>query len=204
MALLTLAGGLASATVVIANWQVPWHLASFGIYLTLGMLLYWAVRQRYQMWMFAVGVAALMAMVILTPEERERARSIKGLIAVVIMIFLARGYRTPKWFVFRALSYIGARSYSFYLMHAIVGYRVFTFVAVPAIGGRGDWIAFPLLAVALALTFVVSLLFFKYVEAPCREMARRVQFRSAASGLAGTRPSTAALVPSPPSPHPVG
>lgn len=187
MAFLTLLGGLASVGVVISNMEVHWHLATFGIYLTLGMLLYWAVRQRYQMWMFGIGVAALLAMVIFTPEERERARAIKGLIAVVVMAVLARGYRTPKWRIFAVLSYIGVRSYSFYLMHAIVGYRVCTFVALPAIGGRGNWVAFPLLAVALVLTFVVSLLFFKYVESPCREMARRVKFRSVKEPAAHAR-----------------
>lgn len=179
MALLTLIGGLLSVTVVIGNWETHWHLAGFGIYLTIGMLLYWAVRQRYQMWMFAIGVGAVLAIAIMTDADRERSRAIKGLIAVVIMSALARGYRTPKWKIFQGLSYIGARSYSFYLMHAIVGYRVFTFVALPAIGGKGDWVAFPLLLAAIGLTFVVSLLFFKYVEAPCREMARRITFRSA-------------------------
>jgi peptidoglycan/LPS O-acetylase OafA/YrhL len=162
-----------------------------------------AVRQGYQWWMFAIGVGAQIALAILSEEGSERARSIKGLIAVAVMIFLTRGYRTPNWRIFQALSYVGARSYSFYLMHAIVGYRVFTFVALPAIGGRGDWVAFPLLLVALGLTFVVSLIFFKYVEAPCREMARRVKFRSPKLHTA-TVVSSAAPVLSPPSPHPVG
>jgi peptidoglycan/LPS O-acetylase OafA/YrhL len=40
MALLTLIGGLASATVIIGNWQTDWRMARFGIYLSLGMLLY--------------------------------------------------------------------------------------------------------------------------------------------------------------------
>lgn len=203
MALLTLFGGIASAAIVIGNWPVHWHLARFGIYLTLGMLLYWAVRQRYQTWMFVVGTFALIGMAIFGEQLNEQTRAIKGLLAVVIMTILARGYRTPNWMVFRALTYIGARSYSFYLMHAIVGYRVFTFVALPAIGGRGDWVAFPLLIVALGLTFVVSLLFYKYVESPCREMARRVNFRSV-KPQPTTAPSSAGLAPSPPSPHPAG
>ena len=204
MALLTLVGCLASASVVIGSIQIHWHLATFGVYLALGMLLYWSVRQRYQTWMFVVGVTALIAMAVMTQDERERARAIKGLIATGVMILLARGYRTPDWRIFRWLSFVGFRSYSFYLMHAIVGYRVFTLVALPALASRGDWIAFPLLAVALVLTVVVSLLFYKFVEAPCRELARRVRYRSAKPQAATDAASSAAPAPSPPSPHPAG
>lgn len=171
MAFLTLAGGLASAAVVMFRVEINWELAKFGIYLSLGMLLYWAIRQGRLRWMFAIGVVALAAVAIVTEESRP----IKGLLAVAVFVPLARGKRLPKAWLFRSLAYIGYRSYSFYLMHAIVGQRVFSFAT--KLTSHGDWVAFPFLAVALVLTFAVSLAFYNFVESPCREWARQVKYR---------------------------
>ena len=177
MALLTFAGCAASAAAlishVVSGWEPRWQLPLYALYLTMGMLLYWGVRQRFAVPLFAIAIAIMIATAIAT----EKSRPIMALICVAIVAPLARGYRLPKLRVLRWLAFFGQRSYSIYLMHGIVGWRVFSFSTFAS--GRGDWVAFPLLAVALIATLLVSMVFYKYVEMPCRERARTVQFRRA-------------------------
>lgn len=170
MAWLTFGAAALSAAALLVGYDYRWNLPLWLIHLATGMLLYWAVRQRFQIVLF-VAVVALLAVVAV--ETRE-SRPIKSLLVVAMLTPLARGYRLPKYAVLRGLAWVGQRSYSVYLVHGIVGLRIFSFASKL---GKADWVPFVLLAVALAGSLLAATLFYKYIELPCRMKARRVQFR---------------------------
>lgn len=177
MAFLTCAACVGSAAAMMSGYNDRWRLPLYAIYLTTGMMLYWAVRQRFAMSLFVVAVVTLAVTAVVT----ERSRPVAALLCIAILTPLARGYRLPKLGILRALAFVGQRSYSVYLVHGIIGQRVFSFAS--KLGGRGDWIAFPLLGVALVATLVAAMIFYRYVELPCRMKARTVQFRRSAAPI---------------------
>jgi peptidoglycan/LPS O-acetylase OafA/YrhL len=175
MAGLTFLACAGSAAALMVGYNYRWQLPLFAIYLTLGMLLYWALRQRFARPLFLAAVGLLAAVAIVT----ETSRPVTGLLTVAFLAPLARGYRLPKSVILRGLAYVGQRSYSVYLVHGIVGQRVFSLAS--KLGGRDDWVAFPLLAAGLIATLLAAMLFYRYVELPCREKARSVKFRRSAN-----------------------
>jgi peptidoglycan/LPS O-acetylase OafA/YrhL len=175
MAVLTFAACAGSAAALMVGYNYRWQLPLYTIYLTIGMLLYWALRQRFAWPPFIAAIGLLAAVAI----DTKASRPYSALLTVAILAPLARGYRLPKSAILRGLAYVGQRSYSVYLVHGIVGQRVFSLAS--KVDSHGDWIAFPLLAAGLIATLLAAMLFYRYVEAPCREKARTIKFRRSAN-----------------------
>ena len=148
-----------------------WQLAVYGMFLTLGMLVYWSIRQQYMSPFFWIVMLAIAV----SGPLLDASKMYKALISVAIFIPLARGLRVPNNLFFRFLAFCGKRSYSIYLIHPIAGIA-FISVAVK-LTARSDWFAIPILIAAIVVSIVAAAVFFKYVEIPCQAKARSVEYR---------------------------
>lgn len=180
MAWLTLAAGLVSAIVLASDEWTRFRLPRYALYLSLGLMLYWCVRQRFARVPFVIGLVALAAVAVYTGKSRP----IAGLASVALLIPLCRGWRLPSAAVLRFLALWGRRSYSLYLMHPIVGIRLLSFGKFAADGEPA--VLLGVLAAAFVGTFIAAEVFYRLVELPCQARARQVNYRGrnnpAASG----------------------
>jgi len=173
MVVLTFAAFIASLSCwwLGLEHEVRWQLAVYGVFLTLGMLVYWSVRQRYMSPFFRLAMIGILVSAVWL----DASKMYKAIISVSIFIPLARGTRVPDCMLVRFLAYCGKRSYSIYLMHPIFG-MAFISLAVK-FTGKGDWLAVPILFGAIGVSIVAAAVFFKYVETPCQAKSRRVPYR---------------------------
>jgi peptidoglycan/LPS O-acetylase OafA/YrhL len=168
---LTFAACLASIAFYATGTEPVFKLPRYAGFLTLGMLLYWAARQNVAPAAFLIAVAGVMAAAVLTGYSRLFA----ALVTCAIFLPLARGFRVPDNALVRGLAFCGKRAYSIYLVHAVVGMR-FLSIARRLAAGR-EWLAVPLLFAALVLSVLAAIIFYRYVERPFQERARRVEYR---------------------------
>lgn len=167
------------AAIAVGGMHSP-LLSVWAAYLFLGILLYRASGHGTGRVAFAIALAAAIAAGIYARD----ARIGKGIIATGALWTLARGARFPDVWTVRALAFFGRRSYSIYLVHGIVGYRVFSFY--PKVARFGDAAVGGLLLVAALLGIAASLAFYRTVELPCHRLARRIHYRLPASGTNAT------------------
>lgn len=151
--------------------EMQWQLPLWGTFLTLGMLLYWAIRHNFSSLYFWLVLPAILA----TGIYSDTYKMYKALITVAIFIPLARGARLPDNVVIRFLAFCGKRSYSIYLIHSIAG---IAFISMTwKLTAKSDWLAFPILIGAVIVSILASMVFFRYVEVPCQSKARTVEYR---------------------------
>jgi peptidoglycan/LPS O-acetylase OafA/YrhL len=150
----------------------PFTLPRFGFYISFGVLLYGRTRLGLFKWESTVALAVLIAVTVLTQHSRLTA----SLVTVGALSALARGVRFPSGFVFGALRYVGRRSYSVYLVHAIVGIRLLSLSKF--LNGYGDWAVVPLIGVAAAASLAGAAVFYRWVEFPCQRLAGRFRYRT--------------------------
>lgn len=153
------------------------------------LLSYWFVH--------ATGVGAA-----LLPDAEAASRGLQALGACLLIFIVWHWPAARRAMTTRVVQWLGSRSFSLYLVHLPVGVSV-----ALVLGGR------PSLGVALAVTLAVSLalteVFFRVVERPSHNLARRVG-RTLAARAARTRsgPVPTGRLPTPrpasaiPSPHP--
>ncbi|MBA4190956.1 MAG: hypothetical protein C0467_23465 [Planctomycetaceae bacterium] len=109
-------------------WLFPYEttpafaLPVWGGFILLGMLLYRATVLRDGRVPFFVALVAAGTAGLATGD----LRFIRAGIAVAALWTIGQGFALPRWRVFRALRWVGARSYSIYLVHGIVAYRVYS------------------------------------------------------------------------------
>jgi peptidoglycan/LPS O-acetylase OafA/YrhL len=116
------------------------------------------------------------------PAFRETARySLQG--AALTPIFVA-AIRNPSWLVFRPLNtrvarFLGALSYSLYLVHySVIGFVTAHVTARPLVEG----------AIALPMSIGLSWTIYRLVEKPCAALRRRLT-RSGGGGKAAAAPA---------------
>jgi peptidoglycan/LPS O-acetylase OafA/YrhL len=147
--------------------QVPLYSAFLG----LGMLLYWSIRQRIFRPYFWIALVLLFAAAV----DANVSLLWKSVLTALIFIPLARGARLPDCAVLRLLAYCGKRSYSIYLIHPIVGVA---FISLTwRLTAKSEWLAFPLVLLAMVLSVAGALVFYKYVELPFQAKSRNVEYR---------------------------
>lgn len=168
---------LASEAAFLAAGPEAVHLTRFAFYIALGSLLYGHARLGIGRWEFRLAVVALVAAAVGFLHSRLAAASV----TTGVLYALARGACFPTWTVFGALRFVGRRAYSVYLIHAIVGLRVLS--GFRLLSPHGDWLAIPLVAAAGLVSLVAADLFFRFVERPCQNLARRVRYRTPGPSL---------------------
>lgn len=157
------------------------------IYIVVGILLYAVVREGRHHLLLGLLLLGLCGVGM---RHTDDPRPFKALFSCLVLTVLCRGYRFPKIGIVRFFGSIGKRSYSVYLTHGIVGYRVFSIY--PKIAHHGAWVIIALLLVATGLSAVAAMLFYKFVEVPCLSLARRITYRTIndddASASSGAKP----------------
>ena len=167
--------------------KLPVALPQYAFYIALGVLLYGHSRLGRYRREFPVALGALWLAAVLTQHSRLTA----ALVATGVLSALARGARFPGGPVFAALRWVGMRSYSVYLVHAVLGLRLLS--GYKFVGKFGDWVAVPLVLLAAAGSLVGAALFYQLVERPCLELARRVRYRAATPPDVPVAPITSSL-----------
>jgi peptidoglycan/LPS O-acetylase OafA/YrhL len=157
------------------------HLPFWMAYLFLGILLYDAVCRGKNRLFFALLVLATLFVGF---HSETDTRLFKALFSTFVLGLLGTGYRFPNWLIVRGLRFIGQRSYSVYLTHGIVGYRVFSLYPKLAHWGYPALIA--LLVCAICISLIAALLFYQWVEKPCLKLARRIRYRDEANVITAT------------------
>jgi peptidoglycan/LPS O-acetylase OafA/YrhL len=165
---------LGSAALVSLHIPTRVELPQYALYLTLGLLLYWALRTGFARVELALGLGALG--VVIASTLGELSRPLAAVVGVTALAYLGRGHRLPSGPLTRVLGYCGSRSYSIYLVHAVVGIRVLTlarFLDLHAV-----WTVPLLFGLACALSLLAAEVFFRSVEQPWQARARRVSYRT--------------------------
>jgi peptidoglycan/LPS O-acetylase OafA/YrhL len=196
MSWLTLAACLGSAALLMSEQHTQFRLPRYAVYLSLGLMMYWAVRQGFARPQFIIGVLALAAVAVVT----DKSRPIAGLLSVAILVPLARGLRLPGWSPLTWLAWVGRRSYSIYLIHPIVGLRVLSLSRM--VPSEAPWVAPALIGLALVASLLAAEVFYRLVELPCQARARKVVYRRRGSPPAppAVNPEVTATHPSAASP----
>ncbi|WP_439621264.1 acyltransferase family protein [Gemmata sp.] len=160
-------------------WLFPYDPAAgfalpmWGGFILLGVLLYRATVQRDGRGPFLLALLAAGAAGYATGD----LRFLRAAVAVAALGLIGQGFELPRRRAFEALRWVGTRSYSIYLVHGTVAYRVYS------LDPRGEKFGGPLVLVlvALVLSLAAAAVFYRFVERPCLEAARRVRYRRTAA-----------------------
>lgn len=165
---------LASLAVRAAGVEVRWSLAPNAIYLALGCLTSWAGQRLPVRGWLVIGWAGACAVGLAAGESRPVAAAVSS--ALLLWLTVARP-TLPDWWIFRGLSYVGERSYSIYLTHTYIGYRVLNLPTfwggtVTPVAALGMWL------VAVVASVVFGCVFYWLVERPLARLSRTVRYRA--------------------------
>lgn len=175
-------GPLALGVVLGSGWAFLFlgpetlNLVRFAFYIALGFLLYGRVRLGLYRWESAVAVAAVAGATVWF----QHSRLLAALLTCGVLSALARGYRFPRWGLLHPFHYVGRRAYSVYLVHAVVGLRLLSGYRFAA-DRFGDWAAVPAVVAAAGASLAGAAMFYRLIERPCQELARRVRYRRPAA-----------------------
>jgi peptidoglycan/LPS O-acetylase OafA/YrhL len=128
-----------------------------------GVLAFWL--RTGQLGSLAFLALAAANAIVAVPALGPAATAVGG--ATALMLAFA------EWRVPRALSFLGAVSYSLYLLHVPIGGRV---VNLGARAAEGDVARILVLAAALATSLLAAWLFFRLVERPAQRWSARLRY----------------------------
>lgn len=150
----------------------PWRLAEWFVYAGVGSAAYWAVKQPVWRWVAAaLGIALAVG-----ASVSGSLRPVFGLATVAVLLLLRFQPLPIRTWVGRALAAIGNRSYSVYLVHGIVGYRVMTALGWVGVSSDG-WGAVVLFTAGMVASVAAGAVFFQLVERPVLNWARSIRYR---------------------------
>ncbi len=141
-----------------------WYL--FG----LGVLAYGVVFGQLP-WQVFAGVCLCVAGINLDMEQVEPAQKAMGLITAVSFVLIGLRGHLRDWGDVPALQFLGRISYSLYLIHGVVGYRLLS--VGDRLTGANPWFAVGWFAAALCLSVVTASWMYRCIEAPSIALARR-------------------------------
>jgi peptidoglycan/LPS O-acetylase OafA/YrhL len=164
----------ASIAARASGIEFRWELVRNGVYLAMGCLTCWAAQGLRARWWLAAGWVTACAVGLSAGGSRSVAACLAS--AVLLWMSVARP-RLPDWWVLRGLGFVGERSYSIYLTHTYIGYRMLNLPTVWAGAGTplmevGVWLA------AVAASVVFGCAFFWLVERPLARLSRSVRYRA--------------------------
>jgi peptidoglycan/LPS O-acetylase OafA/YrhL len=102
----------------------------------------------------------------------------KGLACASLLAWLASGGHFPNVLPVRALTYVGRRSYSIYLIHGWVAFRLLNLSNhLRGTPYFSDLLCVVLTALAAGSGVLAGLVYFRLVEWPVHTFARRLTYR---------------------------
>ena len=161
----------------LAPWLFPhvsgaaFALPIWGGFILMGILLYRASVQRVGRWPFLMAIVSALAAGLTTGDLRFA----RVAVAVTVLAVVAQGVAMPRWLILQPLRWVGVRSYSIYLVHGMIAYRAFS------LDPRSERFGGPimLLLMTLAVSLLAAAFFYRWVETPCVQAARRIDYRQA-------------------------
>jgi peptidoglycan/LPS O-acetylase OafA/YrhL len=187
MVLLTGVAMCASLACVAAGVAPRWQLVGTTVLLGLGCFACWWDVGMGVRFPFAAGVAA----VIVTGLVTGNPRLVPAGVTAVLIVVLARRPTIPSSAILRVLSLVGMWSYSIYLTHTYVVYRVLK--APSLLGWSPDFTGMVVLCVtAVAGAIACGAVFYYIVERPLARLSKRVRYRQPAAASVPTPPPTLA------------
>lgn len=167
-------GDPASGSDVTTGWRLP----AWFLYAGVGCISYWAVGRvlwRTTLLIFVVGLLAGAGV-----SSNPRA-TLAAVAAVVLFSISVRPVSLSGW-VWQPLSAVGRWSYSVYLVHGIVGYRVMTALSwggltSPAVRFIG----------AVVASLAAGWIFYRLIEAPVLRWVGGIRYRGERSPALAVR-----------------
>jgi peptidoglycan/LPS O-acetylase OafA/YrhL len=169
---LTVAAMAGSLACVAAGGGFRWALATDAVYLAVGCLAYWAAHGRPARFWLAAGVAGLVGV----GAWHGQSRPLAAAVTACLLPALTRQAGGPSGWPARCLAFVGERSYSIYLTHTYIAYRMLNWSW--GFSGRDSLAAaLTVWSAAVGASVAFGALVYALVERPTARIARGVQFR---------------------------
>lgn len=154
--------------------EIRWQLPRWCVYTAAGAYSYWRTRGMVSRGAFAVVLAFMLVGAVWAESQRPLFGSITAGLLV-----LATAHDIPRGpLVLRLIGGFGAWSYSIYLMHGLVGRRVWAVLNWVGLPQDSLLLALAYLITAMAASILAGYVFFRLVERPLTDRAARVQYRA--------------------------
>ncbi|WP_238412838.1 acyltransferase family protein [Saccharothrix deserti] len=157
-----------------ASWFLFAVNVSYLVIPLIGQIIWATTTKQVPLWLGGVFVGLAWSLYVLA-EHRDFGRgdtSYNLALAFAVLCFLMGMFAEPRLVERRIWVGLSERSYSIYLLHGVVGFAVLDLLrpAVPL---------FAAMPIAVAVTFGVVELSYRYVEKPSHVLARRLARRAA-------------------------
>jgi peptidoglycan/LPS O-acetylase OafA/YrhL len=124
-------------------------------------------------WQLFLGVGILMACLNVDTQQVEPAQKATGLAVAALLAWAGRSDRLTTWGRQRIWQYLGLISYSLYLIHGVVGYRILSLAE--RLTGRSPGWACIWLVIAMLSAVGCAAWMYRSIEAPSIRWARRLK-----------------------------
>ena len=150
--------------------EMPWPGAfvPWWYLFMLGACTRWSLESK-AVWMWTAAV--IVSLVVCGVWHRDWVPLAGAATATAILTAAVRG-RLATWLNFRWLQYLGAISYSLYLLHTVVGSRALAF-GLARLEPDSLLVCAALVALAAAISVAAAHLMHRFIERPCVRFARR-------------------------------
>ena len=166
---------------MITRWALPRWVWAFG----LGALTYWRADRALPtaVWVAAAGAVAVFGVVF------EHPSPLKAVACAAVLLAVGRGWAIPDLWATRVLCYIGRRSFSIYLIHGFIGYRVLGwYLKLPPAARDGFGYDLAAFVVAVAASVLAGAVYYNLVERPALRLAGRIRYRTSPSAAGPEAP----------------
>lgn len=161
------------------GWFVShWTLFALGI-----VAYHFGMYPDRPIWPFLAMIGASLAACVVNPQTTLLAAC-----ATAVMFYAgARKHKLDTWLKNDVLLYLGSRSYSIYLFHAIIGERAVKMIDI--VGKKVGATSLPgwelaLFGLGLTASLIAAEVVYRLVELPSLRLSRRIRMQRAASPLA--------------------
>jgi peptidoglycan/LPS O-acetylase OafA/YrhL len=139
----------------------------------LGAALTWVVQRRMPEWVFFACLALVLAAAIAAPTDR----AITALATASVIWGVWRAGKLGAWTLGRPLQFLGAISYSLYLIHIDVGSRAVRVLARYLAPQDRLWATVVVLLAGIAASTVAAYVLYRLVERPTVRLSTRLRER---------------------------
>jgi peptidoglycan/LPS O-acetylase OafA/YrhL len=174
MQLLAAAVLVASVAAKAAGVWDQWQLPGVAFYFGFGSLVYWASHGQLRWWYVAAAAVPVAGLGYYAGDSQ----CFKALGCGAVLTWLASGHALPGWPPVRAFEAVGRWSFSIYLIHGWVLYRVINL----SNHWRGtdaltDRVVIAFFLAGIGASVAAGYVYFRLVEQPVAQFSRRMTYR---------------------------